>query len=133
MNDRSSNYVAVNAVQHAIAERCRTIITGWSANTFPVLSRHGDVLSRGEVRGNGSRADALSQTRQVILLGIEHGLWRGLPGLLRNAKRCSDDGVMIDGWQAPGLAIVLFSEVLVVVRWWIDSGVRQPSSMGVVE
>ena len=90
-------------------------------------------VEQGVIQGSGFRADALSQTRQVILLGIEHGLWRGLPGLLRNAKRCSDDGVMIDGWQAPGLVIVMFSEVLVVVRWWIDSGVRQPSSMGVVE
>lgn len=74
------------------------------------------MSSRGEARGNGSRADALSQTRQVILLGIEHGLWRGLPGLLRNAERCSDDGVMIDGWMASsrvGGSIV--SEVVVVV------------------
>ena len=80
MNDRSSNYVAVNAVQHAIAERCRTIITGWSANTFPVLSRHDDVLSRGEVRGNGSRADAPSQTRQVILLGLSTDFGEGSQG-----------------------------------------------------
>lgn len=65
-------------------------------------------VEQGMIRGNGSWANALSQTRQVILLGIEHGLWRGLPGLLRNAERCSDDGVMIDGWQAQETLIVLF-------------------------
>ena len=90
-------------------------------------------VEQGEVRGNGSRADALSQTRQVILLGIEHGLWRGLPGLLRNAERCSDYGVMIDGWMASSrVGDSIVSEVVVVVQWWIDSGIRQPGSMGVV-
>lgn len=62
----------------------------------PCMIQARRCVEQGEVRGNGSRADALSQTRQVILLGIEHGLWRGLPGLLRNAERCSDDGVVIE-------------------------------------
>ena len=60
------------------------------------------------IRGNGSRVDAPSQTRQVILLGIEHGLWRGLPGLSRNVEWCPDDGVINFRWQYPGLVIVLF-------------------------
>jgi hypothetical protein len=44
INDRSSNYVAVNAVQYAIAERCGTMSKA-SQQKFTRLSRHDDVSS----------------------------------------------------------------------------------------
>ena len=95
MNDRSSNYVAVNAVQYAVAERCSTIAKA-GQQIVPLSIQARRCIEHGMVRGNGSWAYALSQSRQVILLGIEHGLWRGFQGCRGMQKRCSDDGVMLN-------------------------------------
>ena len=82
------------------------------------------------IQSSGSLADALSRVRQVILLGIEHGLWRGLPGLLRNAERCSDDGVMIEGWQDPETVIVLFPRLRLLCSGGliVVSSLKSPST-----
>lgn len=76
LNVVSSNYSAEIAVQLAIAERCRTVMMDSQQKGSTIEYVDINVQSRISAR-DGSQETRFGM-RQVILLGIEHGLVNAL-------------------------------------------------------